>query len=421
MMGRGRNGAPKTTVPAFPDKSTTLERWAVTRSKKDNHLRDAALETKLTHLGRDSGEPSHAVNPPAQRASTMLVNRAEDLYKPGVPTYGIHGMGIHEDVKDALCALEGAEYCSLVESGLLACTLPIFTFVGSGDHILLPGNAYGPTRRYCERSLTRTGGELGFYNADTGADIKDLIQPNTRLIMIESPGSLTFEMPDIRAIVDAAKEHGVLTALDNSWSGGLYLNPLKLGVDISILATTKYATGHADSLSGAVLTRDPKLAAKLEEAAADLGLCLSSDDAYILLRGLRTMPLRLKHQGENALELAAWLQTQDLVEKVFHPALPDDKYHKLWERDFTGSSGLFAFSLAVDRPNADVDFLNALNLFGYGFSYGGFESLAIHCGPQLKRKDAPLPCKGPMIRLSVGMEHVEDLKSDLMRGFEAIS
>ena len=378
------------------------------------------LDTKLIHLGRGAGEPSHGVNIPAHRASTLLLNRAEDLYKPGIPTYGLHGMDVHEAAKQALCALENAAHCTLVESGLLACTLPIFALVGSGEHVLIPDNVYGPTRRYCERSLKRLGGAVTYYSADIGAEIETLIKPETRLILMESPGSLTFELPDIGAIVDVAKRKNVLTALDNSWSGGLFLHPLDLGVDLSLVATTKYATGHADGLSGAILTNDESLYQRMTNAAADLGLCLSSDDAYLLLRGLRTMPLRLRHQQDSAFEIAKWLQSRSDVAQVLHPALPDDPYHELWKRDFSGASGLFAFYLHAEDLEHAHAFLNALKVFGMGFSYGGFESLAIHCSPQLKRTAKAVTQKGQLIRLSIGLEDVNDLISDLERGFSAI-
>ncbi|MBB35021.1 MAG: cystathionine beta-lyase [Hirschia sp.] len=380
-------------------------------------MKSKALETRLTHTGRPDGAPSHAINLAPQRASTLLVNKAEDLYAPGIKTYGLQGMDVHDAAKAALCTLEKADHCILVESGLLACTLPIFTFVGAGDHVLLPGNVYGPTRRYCERSLKRLGGQVSYYNADIGADIEGLIQDNTKLIILESPGSLTFEMPDIRAIVEVARKREVLTALDNSWSAGVYLNPLDLGVDMSILATTKYAVGHADSFSGAILVKDKRIFSKLTEASADLGLFTSADDAYLLLRGLRTLTVRMQRHQQSALDIARWLNELPEVEQVFHPALETDAYHQLWKRDFTGASGLFAFSINAADDGTDLAFLNALELFGLGFSYGGFESLAINCGPQLKRSATTPPSNKPIIRLAIGLEDPEDLKQDLAQAF----
>jgi len=379
------------------------------------------LSTRMIHSGRNPSNQLGAVNPPIHRASTIVLNRAEDLYKDGVRTYGIGGMQVHDELKNALCALEDANHCLITESGLLACTLPIFALVGAGEHILLPDNVYSPTRRYCDRSLKRAGGSVSYYDPTIGEGIADLIQDNTRLIMIESPGSLTFELPDIRAIVAAAKARGVATALDNCWGSGVYLRPLDLGVDISILATTKYAGGHSDTLSGALLLNDAKLASKLAEASADLGLCTSPEDASIVLRGLRTMTTRLKIHEKAGLEIAEWLQTRPEVSQVLHPALPDNPYHELWKRDFTGSAGLFTFELKPSSKQDVLNFLNSFELFGLGFSYGGYESLVMNCDPQLVYRDKNnLKFDGPLIRLSIGLEDVEDLKADLEKAFATL-
>lgn len=379
------------------------------------------LSTRMIHSGRNPSNQLGAVNPPIHRASTIVLNRAEDLYKDGVRTYGIGGMQVHDELKNALCALEDANHCLITESGLLACTLPIFALVGAGEHILLPDNVYSPTRRYCDRSLKRAGGSVSYYDPTIGEGIADLIQDNTRLIMIESPGSLTFELPDIRAIVAAAKARGVATALDNCWGSGVYLRPLDLGVDISILATTKYAGGHSDTLSGALLLNDAKLASKLAEASADLGLCTSPEDASIVLRGLRTMTTRLKVHEKAGLEIAEWLQTRPEVSQVLHPALPDNPYHELWKRDFTGAAGLFTFELKPSSKQDVLNFLNSFELFGLGFSYGGYESLVMNCDPQLVYRDKNnLKFDGPLIRLSIGLEDVEDLKADLEKAFATL-
>ncbi len=379
------------------------------------------LSTRMIHSGRNPSNQLGAVNPPIHRASTIVLNRAEDLYKDGVRTYGIGGMQVHDELKNALCALEDANHCLITESGLLACTLPIFALVGAGEHILLPDNVYSPTRRYCDRSLKRAGGSVSYYDPTIGEGIADLIQDNTRLIMIESPGSLTFELPDIRAIVAAAKARGVATALDNCWGSGVYLRPLDLGVDISILATTKYAGGHSDTLSGALLLNDAKLASKLADASADLGLCTSPEDASIVLRGLRTMTTRLKVHEKAGLEIAEWLQTRPEVSQVLHPALPDNPYHELWIRDFTGAAGLFTFELKPSSKQDLLNFLNSFELFGLGFSYGGYESLVMNCDPQLIYRDKNnLKFDGPLIRLSIGLEDVEDLKADLEKAFATL-
>lgn len=388
-------------------------------SKNNDH----GLSTRMIHNGRNPANQLGAVNPPIHRASTIIIERAEDMYSDdNVRTYGIGGMQVHDELKTALCALEDAKHCMLTESGLLACTLPIFALVGAGDHVLIPDNTYAPTRRYCNRSLKRSGGSVTYYDPLIGDGIADLIQDNTRLIMIESPGSLTFELPDIRAIVAAAKARNVPTALDNCWGSGVYLRPLDLGVDISILATTKYAGGHSDTLSGAMLVNDDKIARKLQEASTDLGLCTSPEDASIVLRGLRTMTTRLKVHEAAGLEIAKWLQTRPEVTKVLHPALPDNPYHDLWKRDFTGSAGLFSFEIIPCSNATVIDFLNAFELFGLGFSYGGFESLVVNCDPQLTyRSSKETHFDGPLIRISVGLEDTADLKADLEKAFAVLN
>ncbi len=381
-----------------------------------------SLSTRLIHNGRDPSKQLGAVNPPIHRASTIVFDRAEDLYSDNIRTYGLDGMQVHEELKNALCALEDANHCLVVESGLLACTLPIFSLVGSGEHVLIPDNTYNPTRRYCERSLKRSGGSVTYYDPEIGAGIADLIQDNTSLIMIESPGSLTFELPDIRAIVSAAKARNVTTALDNCWGSGVYLRPLDLGVDISILATTKYAGGHSDTLSGAILLNDARLAQKMTDAYRDLGLCTSPEDAAIVLRGLRTMSLRLKQHEASGLEIANWLQSRQEILDVLHPALPDNPYHALWKRDFTGSCGLFSFVIKPCSEEKVIEFLNAFKLFGLGFSYGGYESLIVNCDPQLSyRKSDRKKFDGPIIRISVGLEDVDDLKADLENAFAVLN
>lgn len=377
------------------------------------------LVTRLIHKGRDPKAQNGSVNPPIHRASTILLDDASQLYAPGTRTYGLDGLQVHDSLKEALCELEKAKHCQLVESGLLACTLPIFALVGAGEHVLIPDNTYGPTRRYCDRSLKRTGGCVTYYDPDIGAGIADLIQDNTRFIMIESPGSLTFELPDIRTIVAAAKERGVITALDNCWASGYFLNPLELGVDISIIATTKYIGGHSDTLSGAILTRDDKLTDHIKAAKADLGLSMAPEDASLVLRGLRTLAVRMKQHEASALKIANWLESHPDVQQVLHPALPSNPYYELWKRDFTGSSGLFSFVLADTNREGVHAFLNAVELFGLGFSYGGYESLIINCDPQLFRGPTFKGFPGPLIRLAIGLEDTDDLIADLEKGFAA--
>ena len=377
------------------------------------------LSTRMIHTGRAPKKQGGAVNPPIHRASTLIMDNAEDLYG-SKRTYGIHGSQVHDQLKEALNKLEGAQYCTLTASGLLACTLPIFALCEAGGEVLIPDNVYGPTRRYCDRSLKRTGGRAVYYDPRIGADIDSLITNKTRLIFMESPGSLTFEIQDTRAIVEVARTRKIPTATDNSWSAGVYHHPLDLGVDMSLLATTKYAGGHADSLSGAVLTNNARLATRIEDASQDLGLCLSPEDASIVLRGLRTMETRLKQHEISALNVANWLLDHSKVADVLHPALPHHTDHALWKRDFTGASGLFGLVLKPCSEAHVLDALDSLELFGLGFSYGGYESLAIHCEPQLQRTATRPDFAGPLLRLSIGLEAPDDLKADLEQALSRV-
>jgi cystathionine beta-lyase len=246
------------------------------------------------------------------------------------------------------------------------------------------------------------------------------MRPNTRIVFMESPGSLTFELGDTRAIVAAAKAAGATTVMDNTWSAGVFHKPLDLGVDISVQAATKYVSGGADVLNGAILTRDATIAARIGQTVADLGLNVSPDDAYLVLRGLRTLSARLDRHQASALDVARWLKARPEVQQVLHPALPDDPGHALWKRDFTGSTGLFGVVLQPASRRSVHAFLDALKLFGLGFSWGGFESLAIHADPDVRRAVRKPAFAGPLIRLSIGLEDVADLKADLENGFAAL-
>lgn len=378
------------------------------------------LATRLTHSGRDKDSRNKGVNPPVQRASTILMDSAADLFRPGLRTYGRHGTATHDALKEALCELENASHCLLVSSGLQACVLPLLALANAGDHVLVIDNAYGPTRRFIERSAPRWGIEGEFFDPAIGAGIARLIRPNTKAILFESPGSQTFEVTDTRAIAAAAKAAGVATVLDNSWAAGICLKPLDLGVDISVHSTTKYISGGADALNGAVLTRDDRLARAMADTIADLGVNVAADDAALVLRGLRTLPTRMDRHAASALTVAHWLETHSAVRRVLHPALANDPGHALWKQDFSGASGLFGFVLQPAERSRVNAFLDALHLFGLGFSYGGFESLAILCDPQLKRTVSKPDLGGPLVRLSIGLEDPADLIADLDQAFAAL-
>ncbi len=374
---------------------------------------EKGLGTRLTHAARDRKLTQAGVNPVVQRASTVIVESASKLFEPGGWTYGRHGTATHEALKQALCEIEGAKACVLLPSGLMACIAPFLAFAQSGGHVLVADNVYGPTRRFVDRMLSRWGCEASYFDPAIGAGIASLIRPTTRLIFVESPGSMTFEIADAPAIAAAARAAGVVTAMDNTWSAGVFHRPLDLGFDLSIQANTKYVSGGADILSGAIHVNDDSLLTQIKETVADLGSNVAADDAYAVLRGARSLNLRMQHHQSAALEVARWLETHPAVRRVLHPALPANPHHAIWKRDFTGASGLFSFELAPTPTAKAHACLDALELFGLGFSYGGFESLAIHCNPQLKRTASDPGVAGPLIRLSIGLEEPADLIADL--------
>lgn len=370
------------------------------------------LGTRLTHAGRDRKLTQGGVNPVVQKASTVIVESAAKLFEPGGWTYGRHGTATHEALKQALCEIEGAEHCVLAPSGLMACTLPFLAFIEAGSHVLVTDTAYGPTRRFCDRMLSRLGCETTYFDPRVGAGIADLIRPNTKLIFAESPGSMTLEISDAPAIAAAARKAGVVSVMDNTWSAGVFHKPLALGFDLSVQANTKYVSGGADALSGAIHVDDERLFIRLKEALADIGSNVAPDDAYAVLRGARSLELRMQQHQASALEVAKWLAQHPAVDHVLHPALESDPNHALWKRDFSGSSGLFSIALKP-VPTAKLHaVLDSLDLFGLGFSYGGFESLIIHCNPQLKRT-ASRSVDLPLLRLSIGLENPADLIADL--------
>ena len=385
-----------------------------------NPKNDLDIETKLTHVGRPKAGLGTAVNPDISRASTLLFERAEDLYRSDVRGYGRHGSAGHDALIDAFNLLEGGAGTTLAQSGLAACTLAILANVKAGDHILLTDSSYGPTRQFCLRYLKTMGVETELYDPRIGADIAALIRDNTSLILLESPGSLTLEIQDVPAITKAAKARGVTTIIDNTWSAGLSLQPLALGVDISVHAATKYFGGHSDIMFGAAVSATKAMAGKVALTAVHLGYATSPDDAYQILRGFRTVVHRFRRAEASALTLANWLNTHDKVARVLHPALASHPDHAIWKRDFSGAACLFAVVLKPCSEEQVLAFINALSLFGIGYSYGGFESLVIHCDPQLRRQHSA-KLEGPLVRFSCGMESVDDLQNDISQALSAIA
>jgi cystathionine beta-lyase len=376
-------------------------------------------------LGRPASAPRGTVNLPVQRASTILFDSLAELdrarvskHKPGELYYGAMGTQTAFALEEAMAALDGGYGAVAVGTGLAACTTALLAFARQGDHLLVTDSVYDPTRAFCDGMLAALGVETTYFDPLIGEGIRDLIRPNTRVIFLESPGSHTFEVQDVPGICRVAREREIVTMLDNTWATPLYFRALEHGVDIVIHAATKYVGGHSDVLVGVIVANEVCYA-RVRDAAVTLGLCLSPDDAYLALRGMRTMSVRMEHQQRNALELARWLQARPEVARVLHPALPEDPGHALWKRDFLGSSGLFAFVLPPAPREALAAFLDDMRLFGMGYSWGGFESLILPGMPSEKRKAARWdPAQGTLIRVNLGLEHIEDLRNDLAAGLE---
>ena len=391
-------------------------------SNKKDFLADAGVNTRLSHIGNDPAEYHGFVNPPVVHASTVLFPNAHTMETRGQKyTYGTRGTPTTDALCEAIDVLEGSAGTILVPSGLAAVTVPFLAFLSAGDHALIVDSVYFPTRHFCDTMLKRLGVAVDYYDPMIGAGIETLIKPNTKLVHTEAPGSNTFEMQDISAISAVAHRHGCVVTMDNTWATPLYFKPLDHGVDISIHAATKYPSGHSDILLGTV-SANAQHWEQLLEANITLGICGSPDDSYQILRGLRTMGVRLERHQESALNIARWLEEREDVARVLHPALPSFPGHDLWRRDFTGASGIFSFVLKVDsadRFKAKAHaFLDALRLFGLGYSWGGFESLAVHVGLS-DRRISKAPTEGPVLRLQIGLEDVADIRRDIEAGLAA--
>ncbi|OHV81581.1 cystathionine beta-lyase [Rhizobium sp. LCM 4573] len=390
--------------------------------KKDSLLADAGPNTRLAHIGHDPHSFHGFVNPPVVHGSTVLFPDSRTMETRAQKyTYGTRGTPTTDALCRAIDELEGSAGTILVPSGLAAITVPFLAFLSAGDHALIVDSVYTPCRHFCNTMLTRLGVAVEYYDPEIGAGIETLIRPNTKLIHTEAPGSNTMEMQDIRAIADAAHRHGCIVTMDNTWATPLYFRPLDFGVDISIHATTKYPSGHSDIVMGSVSAND-KYWPRLQEATITLGICGAPDDSYHILRGLRSMGVRLEHHQKSALAIAEWLEGREDVARVLHPALPSFPGHAIWKRDFKGASGVFSFVLKADapekfKPKAHA-FLDALSIFGLGYSWGGYESLAVHVNLS-DRTIRKAPEEGPVIRLQIGLEDVADLRRDIEAGFAA--
>jgi cysteine-S-conjugate beta-lyase len=386
--------------------------------------RELGKATRVVAAGRRREWTGGIVNPPVWRASTILYDNVAEMRARGSADthhklfYGRRGTPTQWSLADALTELEpGAEATFLYPSGVAAIAAALLTVLSPGDELLMVDSAYDPTRGLCDGLLARMGIATRYYDPMVGAGIADLIGENTRAIYMESPGSLTFEVQDVPAIVEVAKAQGLVTLLDNTWATPLLFPAIERGIDYSILACTKYVVGHSDAMLGSV-TAAPGRFDALRQTSFQLGQCVSADDAYLGSRGLRTMALRLKEQGRSALAIAGWLAQQPGVARVLHPAFDTCPGHDVFERDFVGAAGLFSFVLDGGNDAARTALIDGLDLFGIGYSWGGYESLVVPVDPQRHRSVTDWQAEGPVVRLQIGIEDSEDLIADLARGLE---
>jgi cystathionine beta-lyase len=385
-------------------------------------------ETKAVHSGLHPERFQGTVNPPVFHASTILSRTVEEYQRkrndwlreaPGT-YYGRFGTPTTESLQEAVAALEGGHRCVVYPSGLAACSGALLAFLAAGDHVLMSDSVYGPTRNLAKGILKRFGVATTFFDPLVGKGIEPLIRPETRVIYLESPGSLTFEVQDVPAIAEAARRRGITVIMDNTWGTPLYFKPFAHGVDVSVQAATKYIVGHSDAMLGTITcTKDAWT--KLRSTTYELGQTAGPDDVYLAQRGLRTLAVRLKQHWQAGLALAEWISRQPEVERVLHPALPSDPGHALWKRDFLGASGLFGVVLKAGvTEKALAAMIDGLELYGIGASWGGFESLIVPFHPAESRTATRWPHKGPCFRIHAGLENVDDLIADLEAGFKRL-
>jgi cystathionine beta-lyase len=380
--------------------------------------RKTGKATRLVEGGRRKEWRGRLVNVPVERASTILFDNVDELQRarPGLGqwNYGLQGTETHWALSEALTELEpGAAGTALYSSGLAAVTGALLSVLSTGDELLVVDSVYGPSRKFCDTILKRLGIGVRYYDPLMGSEIAELFSDRTRAILLESPGSLTMEVQDVPGICAAARERGIVTLLDNTWASPLLFAALPAGVDISILALSKYVCGHSDVMMGSA-TATAQHFPRLQKTAWDLGHAVSPDDAWLGSRGLRTLAVRLKQHEQNALVVARWLKARPEVGRVLHPAFPDCPGHDFWKRDFSGASGLFSFELKDADAKTRAAFIDSLTLFGIGFSWGGYESLVLPVDPVRAVSEVPAP---NLVRLHVGLEDPEDLIADLKAAF----
>ena len=382
--------------------------------------------TKLITAGRDKKWTNGVVNPPVQRASTVVFNSVEEKRKATINRanktlfYGRRGTNTHFAFQDAMVEVEGGAGCALYPCGTAAISNAILSFVETGDHILMVDTCYEPTRDFCDTIMKKMGVETTYYEPTIGEGIQDLIKPNTKVLFTESPGSVTMEVQDIPTLARVAHEHDIIVMLDNTWAAGVNFSPFDFGVDISIQAATKYIVGHSDVMLGTAVANE-KCWDQLREQSYLMGQCVSPDDAYLGLRGIRTLDVRLRQHAESSLKVAKWLETRPEVDHVRHPALESCPGHEFFKRDFTGGNGLFSFVLKNSNTKATTALLDGMTHFSMGYSWGGFESLILANEPNSfdsLRTVANPNFEGTLIRVHIGLEDVDDLIADLETGLE---
>lgn len=386
-------------------------------------------DTLLTTLGRENTREAYgfgSVNAPIFRASTVLFENY-DAFEQAMEgryqgiTYGRYGTPATKALEEALAALDEAHGAAITGCGMSAISMALSAFLQAGDHVLMVDTVYDPTRNFCNGQLTRCGVETTYYDPMVGAEIVELIKENTRVIYMEAPGSLTFEMQDVEAITRVAKQHGIVTIIDNTWATPLFFKPMKHGVDVVIQSGTKYIGGHSDLLMG-VICFNEKCAAPIRRTLKHYGVGPTPDEAFLAARGLRTLGVRLRHHEQAAMKVAGWLKGRPEVERVMHPAFPDDPNYHLWRHYMDGSSGLFTFKPAANPTREAVArMVDAMKLFKLGFSWGGFESLIVPFHPARVRSVTPYEKDDILIRLHIGLEDVGDLIADLEAGLKRLA
>lgn len=377
--------------------------------------------TRLIASATRRGQGRRPANPPVERASTMLSDDPAKMQDAtDGPVYGLDGTSAARELRALLAQLEGAAEAFLVPSGLAAVTVPLTALLRPGDAVLTTDAVYGPTRRFLTRHMAARGITARFHPAAASTDaILNALTPDTRLLLIEAPGSLTFDMADVPALAAACRGRGVLTVMDNTWAAGLAFRPLAHGVDVSVQALTKYVGGHSDLLMGGIAACDPAVIRAIAHTIEDMGWHVSPDDAWLALRGVRTLPLRYEAQARSALSVAQWLKARPEVADVLYPPLPGSVGHDLWRRDFNGAASLMGVVMKGGDTAAAHAFMRALSLFGMGYSWGGFESLITFETPQLAYREQAPDLPGQLLRLHIGLEDPADLTADLEAGFEA--